>query len=114
MTEKWRYITDEQGQPVGVLLDFEEYQRLRHQAMTDPEMLMGLSFAELQALAESMLAPSAQMRLDELLARHQENLLPEEDITELDHLLEQGDHLNILKTRARYTLGFPRKIIFQS
>jgi hypothetical protein len=30
--------------------------------------------------------------------------LSTEEIAELDHLLEQIDRLNILKTRARYTL----------
>jgi hypothetical protein len=50
----------------------------------DLELLVGLSYDELEALADSVLAPSAQHRLDDLL--------------------ERVDQLTILKTRARYTL----------
>ena len=39
---------------------------------SDPERLVGLSIEELEALADSWLAPAAQARLDDLLARQQE------------------------------------------
>jgi hypothetical protein len=69
------------------------------------EFLVGLSDEELEALADSMLSPSAQGRLDELLQRNSEGRLPPADLQELDRLLAQVDQLTILKTRARYTLG---------
>jgi hypothetical protein len=104
MSERLRYVTDENGQRVAVLLDLEAYLQLTNQLSFDPERLIGLSEAELRALSESMLAPSAQTRLDELLARNAETQLPAEESAELDQLLEQVDQLTILKTRARYTL----------
>jgi hypothetical protein len=105
MVEKVRYITNEQGERVGVLLDLAEYQRLVAQLAFDPDLLTGLSRTELEALAESILAPATQARLDDLLTRHSEAQLSTEEIAELDRLLEQVDQLNILKTRARYTLN---------
>jgi IS5 family transposase len=69
------------------------------------ERLVGLSDGELEALAESMLAPAAQARLDELLARSKEHSLSVADNGEFDRLLERVDQLTILKTRARYTLS---------
>ena len=70
----------------------------------DPELLKGLSDDELEALAESELALSAQARLDDLLARNAENQLPTAEQAELDRLLQRVDQLTVLKTRARYTL----------
>jgi hypothetical protein len=70
----------------------------------DSELLIGLSDGELDALADSKLAPSAQARLDELLARNTENKLSAEQQAELDRLLDRVDQLTILKTRAKYTL----------
>ncbi|MCB9079496.1 MAG: hypothetical protein H6631_17980 [Anaerolineaceae bacterium] len=104
MTGKVQYVTDEQGQQVGVLLDLDAYRRLTGQISSDPELLTGLSEAELRALAESKLAPAAQARLDELLAQNKLRSLSEPEEGELDGLLEQVDQLTILKTRARYTL----------
>lgn len=71
----------------------------------DPELLTSLSHGELEALAESLLAPVAQARLDELLARNQENRLSAAEEIELDRLLTRVDQLTLLKTRARYTLA---------
>ena len=70
----------------------------------DPELLVGISDGELDALAESRLAPSAQGRLDELLALNSENQLSPGEQAELDLLLDRVDQLTILKTRARYTI----------
>jgi hypothetical protein len=70
----------------------------------DPEMLVGLSTGELEALSDSLLAPSAQARLDELLARNAQHQLEAAEVSELDRLLERVDQLTVLKTRARYTL----------
>lgn len=104
MPEQMRYITNEQGERIGVLLDLETYHWLTHAASVDTDCLIGLNQAELQALAESMLAPAAQARLDELLACNAETQLGEDELAELDCLLAQVDHLTLLKTRARYTL----------
>ena len=105
MSSSRRYITNEQGERIGVLLDLEEYQQLTRSSPPDPERLMGLSEAELQALAQSSLAPSEQSRLDDLLARNADAQLSETEQAELDRLLQHVDQLTILKTRARYTLA---------
>jgi hypothetical protein len=69
------------------------------------EFLAGLSDDELEALADSILSPSAQLHLDELLERNAAGQLSVVEQAELDRLLARVDHLTILKTRARYTLG---------
>jgi hypothetical protein len=74
----------------------------------DSELLLGLSEGELEALAESLLAPAAQSRLDDLLARNAEKALAPNEEAELDRLLERVDQLTVLKTRARYTLHHQR------
>ena len=71
----------------------------------DSELLVGLSVDELEALADGLLAPAAQVRLSDLLARKKEKQLPPEKEQELDRLLQKVDQLTILKTRARYTLN---------
>jgi anti-sigma factor RsiW len=71
---------------------------------SDSEILTGLSEGELQALADSKLAPSEQGRLDELLQRNTEQQLTAAEVAELDALLARVDHLTVLKARARYTL----------
>ena len=68
------------------------------------ELLRGLSVEELEALADCLLAPSAQTRLNDLLARRSEESLPADEETELNRLLQKTDQLTLLKTRARYTL----------
>ena len=70
----------------------------------ESELLVGLSDDELEALADSMLAPSAQARLDELVGRNAENQLTADERAELYRLLARVDQLTILKTRALYTL----------
>ncbi|MDJ0617768.1 MAG: hypothetical protein QNJ63_13675 [Calothrix sp. MO_192.B10] len=105
MSKSVQYVTNETGEKIGVLLDLETY----HQLITsseDRELLKGLSADELQALAESMLSPKAQVKLDDLLAKNSENQLSSEENEILDNLLAQVDQLNILKTRARYTLRY--------
>ena len=105
MSSSRRYITNEQGERIGVLLDLEEYQQLTRLSPPDPELLLGLREAELQALAQSSLAPAEQSRLDNLLARNTDAQLSETEQAELDRLLHHVDQLTILKTRARYTLA---------
>jgi hypothetical protein len=62
-----QYLTNEQGQRTAVLLDVNEYRRLVGEKSIDPELLLDLSQSELEALANSRLAPDAQERLDTLL-----------------------------------------------
>lgn len=100
-----QYITDEQGQKTGVLLDVATYQQLIKQEPMDPNLLVGISQAELEALATSQLAPAAQSRLEKLLAKQKDRALTTSESEELDKLLSQIDQLTILKTRARYTLN---------
>lgn len=71
----------------------------------DLEVLTSLNTDELHALAESNLAPSSQARLDELLTLNDGRKLGPAESRELDQLLAKVDHLNILKTRARFTLS---------
>ena len=105
MARSRRYITNEQGERIGVLLDLDEYQQLTRISQADPELLTGLSAAEIQALAQSALAPAEQSRLADLLARNVDTTLSEAEQAELDRLLHHVDQLTILKTRARYTLA---------
>ena len=68
------------------------------------DLLTELSVDELEALADSLLAPSSQSRLDDLLERNREQTLTQDELTEMDRLLQQVDQLTLLKTRARFTL----------
>ena len=104
MSEAVQYVTNQQGERVGVLLDLETYYRLTNSAASDEELLTGLSLEELQALANSQLASVEQTQLGELLTQNAEGQLPDDATSTLDRLLTQVDNLNILKTRARYTL----------
>ena len=70
----------------------------------DQELLKDLSIDELEALANSTLIPKSQNQLQELLSKNAEVTLSTEETHLLDHLLAQIDYLNILKTRAKYTL----------
>ena len=105
MSEQMRYLTDEEGRRVGVMLDWHTYLQLTNQP-ADRDLLLNLSQEELQALAESALSPQEQGRLDNLLERNAEGKLSPEETMELDDLLTQIDQLNTLKTRARYTLNY--------
>ncbi len=100
-----RYITNEQGERIGVLLDLDDYHQLIRQSVADPELLHGLSEEELQALAQSALSPADQSRMDDLLAQKADSQLSELEQVELDRLVADVDHLTLLKTRARYTLA---------
>lgn len=70
----------------------------------DQDVLVSLNIDELEALADSQLAPSSQARLDELLVENAKRQLNEQENQLLDTLLSRVDQLTILKTRARYTL----------
>lgn len=102
--ENVQYVTDEQGSQVGVILSIDTYRKLIRKSEMDPELLAELNSNELQALADSQLTATEQERLDVLLARNNRNELTDEETVELDRLIQQVDQLNLLKTRARYTL----------
>ncbi len=102
-----QYLTNEQGERTAVVLDVRHYRRLVGEKPTDPDLLWGMSQSELEALANSRLAPDEQARLDMLLSEQKQHLLSERQNEEMDRLLAQVDQLTILKTRARYTLAQP-------
>jgi hypothetical protein len=102
MQEPVQYITNETGERIGVLLDLQAYKQLTNQS--DAEYLRGLSLEELQALAESRLAPQDQTNLNTLLERNTAGELNLQELATLDRLLNQVDQLTLLKTRARGTL----------
>ncbi len=81
-----RYITNEQGERVSVLLDLDAYNRLANPLALDEECLIGLSPDELQALADSKLAPAAQNQLDDMLVRNAESQLCADEIANLDRI----------------------------
>jgi hypothetical protein len=103
-----QYLTNEQGQRTAVLLDMSHYHQLVGEKPADPDLLWDMSQAELEALANSRLAPDEQTRLDALLQEQKQHPLTEPQLAELDRLLAQADQLTILKTRARYTLAQSR------
>ena len=66
--EPIRYLVEESGRRVGVVLSLEDYQELCAAQSQDPELLVGLSDAELETLADGMLVPRLQDCLSHLLA----------------------------------------------
>lgn len=102
--EPVRYLVEESGRRVGIVLSWKEYQELRAVQSHDPELLMGLSDTELEVLADGMLVPRLQERLNRLLQLNREGSLSAEEEQELNRLLEQIDQMNVLKARALYTL----------
>jgi hypothetical protein len=104
MTQSLQYITNEKGQKIGVLLDWESYSQLVQSKNIDDEYLVGLSNDELQALATCKIALSEQEKLDSLIHKNSLDSLSSDEEQELDELLAKADQLTILKTRARYTL----------
>jgi hypothetical protein len=62
-------------------------------------------YAELCALATSVLAPAHATRLKQLLRLHREKKLPRALQAELDAFLEESDRLALVKAKANYTLS---------
>jgi hypothetical protein len=104
MSDEIRYITDDTGTQIGVLLDLDAYRQLSNPLLTDRQCLVSLSRDELLALAHCKIYLPEQARLDELLAQNTEAKLSEVETAELDRILAQADHLMVLKARALYTL----------
>jgi hypothetical protein len=100
-----QYLINEAGQRTGVVLNWESYQALQQAShAADPDLLIGLSQPELQALGAGMLAAPHQERLNILQEHQREGQLSADEARELDDLLERIDSMNTLKARARYTL----------
>jgi hypothetical protein len=104
MSDSIRYITDDAGNPVGVLLALEDYRELTNPLLSDRNCLIGLSREELRVLANCKISPAEQSHLDELLAKNTEVQLSNAEAIELDQILAEADHLMVLKARALYTL----------
>jgi len=68
------------------------------------EPLIGLSEAELHALADSVLASEHARRLKYLLRLQREKTLPPVLQAELDTLLAESDRIALVKAKASYTL----------
>ena len=108
--EPIQYLVEESGKRVGVVLSWKDYQELCTIQPRDPELLVGLCDAELEALADSMLAPRLQKHLNHLLQLNREQALDSDARQELDRLLEQVDQMNVLKARAMYTLRHRQEV----
>ncbi len=90
-----------QAQLVSALL--QEQESVPHPSL---EPLTGLSTAELRALADAMLAPAQAKRLTQLLrSQREKKKLPRTLQVELDTLLEESDHVALVKAKASYTLS---------
>lgn len=105
MAESTQYLTNNQGERIGVFLDLETYHKLIDKSVVDSELLSNLSLDELQALADIKLSINTQTELNDLLKQNTENQLSTDESATLNDLLTKVDQLNILKTRARYTLN---------
>jgi hypothetical protein len=99
-----RFITDPNGKRIEVILDLESYQKFLQSQMQDENLLVGVSDAELRALAKGKLATDEQERLSSLIKREKAGSLSSEETRELDTMLEDLDQLNLLKAKALYTL----------
>jgi hypothetical protein len=104
VSPKIQYIVDDSGQRTAVVIQWKDYQDMQARLRSDPDLLVGLTEFELRALAESMLSPGRQNRLDDLLQRNCEENLDNAERDELDQILADIDSMNILKARAAYTL----------
>lgn len=101
MSKPVEYLTNEQGERVGVLLDWNTYSRFANLLGLDQDYLIGLSVDELKALASCQLALVEPTRLDDLVMRNAASLPCADEVAELDELLAKTDQLTILKTLAR-------------
>lgn len=84
---------------------------LPYSPANDPDLLEGLSQAELHALSVAMLSPEQQEHLSALLeCNRQQTLTPDEE-DELGRLLKRIDYHNILKARARLALQYRQFLV---
>ena len=105
-----QYIVDDNGQRTAVVIKWEDYQSLQARLRYDPDLLVGLTEFELRVLAEGMLSPGRQERLNDLLGRNRKGELDDAKEYELDQILAGIDSMNVLKARAAYTLKRHREL----
>jgi hypothetical protein len=98
------YLVREDGERTGVVLNWQDFQKLRARLEADPDLLVGLDVETLSAIANGMLSAPHQQQLDALLERNRTDGLAPEERSELDQLLDDIDRMNLLKARAIYTL----------
>lgn len=99
-----RFLTNEQGQTVEVVLDVSTYERLLRLQSADPKLLRDFSREQLEALAKSTLTTPEESQLHDLVEKKKAEALTAEETAKLDALLEQVDQLALVKARALYTL----------
>jgi hypothetical protein len=75
------------------------------QKVEDLIPLPGLNAQELHVLAEAMVAPDRQQRLNALLGKNRLGDLSPQEQRELDGMLAEVDQVALLKARARYTIS---------
>jgi hypothetical protein len=98
------YLVREDGERTGVVLNWQDFQKLRARLETDPDLLVGLDIETLSAIANGVLSAPHQQQLEALLERNRTDSLAPEEQSELDRLLDDIDRMNLLKARAIYTL----------
>ena len=79
--------------------------RVHTEKRSELSPLFGLSRAELQTLAEAVVAPERQHRLRELLEKNQCEPLPREDSVTLERLLDEVDQVAFNEYRNRTLIG---------
>lgn len=82
---------------------------MRSSQPTSPEQhtlepILGLTYQELQVLADAVAAADCQERLSQLLAAAHDRALTPEENDMLNSLLAEADQVALLKARALYTI----------
>ncbi len=99
-----RFLTNEQGRAVEVVLDVSTYEQLLRSQSPDPKLLRDLSQEQLEALAKSTLTTTEENTLHGLVEKKKSGTLTPEEEAQLSALLGQVDQLALVKARALYTL----------
>ena len=99
-----RFLTDDQGQAVEVVLDMDTYERLLLSQSSDPRLLRDFSREQLEALAKSTLTTAEESDLYGLIEKKKGEGLSADETAKLQGLLDQIDQLALIKARALYTL----------
>ncbi len=99
-----RFLTNDRGEPVEVILDLDTYKKLVESRVQDPKILRDLSREQLKALAEGHLTTERETMVHDLLEKKKTSALDLAESELLSSLLEQVDQLALLKARAMYTL----------
>ncbi|MCP4942731.1 MAG: hypothetical protein GY924_12220 [Planctomycetaceae bacterium] len=96
---------DNQVKLIEILLrNLRSLLRGKKSTSSDLLPLTDMSREELRVLANSVLAPSRQKKLQALLEKNRNGTLSTDEEMSLDQLLEEADQVALLKARAQYTL----------